>query len=125
MTNADGKIQMIDFEYSGYNYLAFDIANHFNEYAGGNGDAKPNYLLYPSPSKQEEFLKAYMRAYSQFGGDELVLKELMVEVEAFALVNNLYWGLWALNQASNEGCAEFNYLLYAENRFRRYRECRK
>merc|ERR1711862_919 len=27
MMNGDGKIQMIDFEYAGYNYLAFDIAN--------------------------------------------------------------------------------------------------
>ena len=28
------KISFIDFEYVGYNYLAFDIANHFCEYAG-------------------------------------------------------------------------------------------
>jgi len=27
-------IGFIDFEYVGYNYQAFDIANHFCEYAG-------------------------------------------------------------------------------------------
>ena len=26
---------MIDFEYGGPNYLAYDIANHFCEFAGG------------------------------------------------------------------------------------------
>jgi len=28
------KVSFIDFEYVGYNYQAFDIANHFCEYAG-------------------------------------------------------------------------------------------
>lgn len=32
-----GDVQFIDYEYSGYNYLAYDIGNHFNEFAGENG----------------------------------------------------------------------------------------
>ncbi|KAH0617131.1 hypothetical protein JD844_028822 [Phrynosoma platyrhinos] len=28
-----GDVQFIDYEYSGYNYLAYDIGNHFNEFA--------------------------------------------------------------------------------------------
>lgn len=28
------EVRFIDFEYGGINYQAFDIANHFNEYAG-------------------------------------------------------------------------------------------
>jgi ethanolamine kinase len=40
------EVQLIDFEYGGMNYLSFDIANHFNEYAGGtNGHGIPNYDL--------------------------------------------------------------------------------
>lgn len=31
-----GDVQFIDYEYSGYNYLAYDIGNHFNEFAGKN-----------------------------------------------------------------------------------------
>ncbi len=27
-------VKFIDFEYAGYNYDAFDIGNHFNEFAG-------------------------------------------------------------------------------------------
>lgn len=33
-----GDVQFIDYEYSGYNYLAYDIGNHFNEFAGKNED---------------------------------------------------------------------------------------
>ncbi len=29
-----GNIKFIDYEYAGYNYQAFDIGNHFNEFAG-------------------------------------------------------------------------------------------
>ena len=29
-----GDVQMVDFEYSGPNHLAFEIANHFCEFAG-------------------------------------------------------------------------------------------
>lgn len=29
-----GHVRFIDYEYTGYNYQAFDIGNHFNEFAG-------------------------------------------------------------------------------------------
>lgn len=29
-----GNVKFIDYEYAGYNYQAFDIGNHFNEFAG-------------------------------------------------------------------------------------------
>lgn len=32
-----GRVQFIDYEYTGYNYQAFDIGNHFNEFAGEQG----------------------------------------------------------------------------------------
>lgn len=34
-----GHVRFIDYEYAGYNYQAFDIGNHFNEFAGENGIA--------------------------------------------------------------------------------------
>lgn len=30
----EGTISFIDYEYASYNYQAFDIANHFNEFVG-------------------------------------------------------------------------------------------
>jgi len=31
-----GSVKFIDYEYAGYNYQAYDIGNHFNEFAGKN-----------------------------------------------------------------------------------------
>ncbi len=44
---------------------------------------------------------------------------LLEDVELFAAIDNIYWGLWAVNQAKAEGSAEFPYLLYGVNRLER------
>ncbi len=36
------SVSFIDYEYAGYNYQAFDIANHFNEFAGTYEQIKSN-----------------------------------------------------------------------------------
>ena len=59
-------IQLIDFEYGGINYRAFDIANHFNEYAGGPpDDAVPDYTRLPTPGQQEDFVRRYLETAAQ------------------------------------------------------------
>jgi ethanolamine kinase len=57
-------IQLIDFEYGGYNYCSFDIANHWNEYAGGPPTCTdPNYeTKMPTDLQQRHFLRVYRRA---------------------------------------------------------------
>jgi ethanolamine kinase len=32
----------------------------------------------------------------------------------------LYWGLWAVNQAANEGTASFDYIAFSHHRFQQY-----
>jgi thiamine kinase-like enzyme len=113
-------IQLIDFEYGGPNYVAFDIANHFNEYAGGTDNGVPMYELFPTEEKQREFLVAYLLAVNGKDPTETEVNALCKEVQAFVLVNHLYWGLWAVNQAAVEGCSGFDYLLYAKHRIGRY-----
>ena len=34
LSSSEDRISFIDFEYGAWNYQGFDIANHFNEYAG-------------------------------------------------------------------------------------------
>jgi ethanolamine kinase len=46
--------------------------------------------------------------------------ELLNQVKEFVLINHLYWGLWAINQAAEEGCDEFDYIKYATNRFNEF-----
>lgn len=62
-TNNNLSIQLIDFEYGGVNYRAFDIANHFNEYAGGPPDCcTPDYTNLPSIPHQRAFIRTYLEA---------------------------------------------------------------
>jgi len=115
-------LQLIDFEYGGINYLSYDIANHFNEFAGGtSGDATPDYTRFPSPELQRSFVTEYL---SNIQANEIPSTSqvdlLMKEIKGFVLANHLVWGLWAVNQAATEGCKEFDYLQYATCRIRRY-----
>lgn len=50
-------MQFIDFEYGSYNYRGFDFGNHWNEYAGFEG----NYSRYPDTKQQTAFVKAYLK----------------------------------------------------------------
>jgi len=119
-----GNIRLIDFEYGGMNYNAFDIANHWNEFAGGTDTGITNYDWFPTKDQQLFFLRSYLEKEGEQNGDATVVQELYHQVQAFILVNHLYWGLWAFNQAAVEGCERFDYLLYAKNRLARYFDCK-
>ena len=131
------KIQLIDFEYGGTNYAAFDIANHFNEYAGGTtveDNGVTDYSRFPSHSKQKDFIVEYVKTAKRFESDltessddanmDVDLSDevtsMLEQVQKFILINHLYWGLWAINQAADEGCEEFDYINYATNRFKEF-----
>ena len=113
-------IQLIDFEYGGCNYIAFDIANHFNEYAGGTDNAIPDYTLLPTNQQQTNFLEAYTTTT-----DNDDISTLNEQVQGFLMINHLYWGLWAINQAKSEGCEEFDYWTYSKKRIQQYYVCKQ
>ena len=126
--DSNGEIQLIDFEYGGVNFVSFDIANHFNEFAGGteNKEGEPNYDLFPCESKRVEFITSYLRTAKSLTFSESIepsdedIETMQRELQSFILVNHLYWGLWAVNQAAMEGTEEFDYMAYASNRFKQY-----
>lgn len=51
-------IRFIDFEYACYNYIGFDIANHFCEYQGYEFD----FSKYPSKEMQIQFIQHYLKS---------------------------------------------------------------
>ena len=121
------QIQLIDFEYGGMNYCSFDIANHLNEFAGGTDTGIPHYEWLPSLEDRRAFIQTYLTT-AQHGKSlpsETAIEKMLEEVQAFVLANHLYWGLWAVNQAAMEGCHDFDYLLYATNRFQQYQVCKQ
>ena len=99
-------IQLIDFEYGGTNYAAFDIANHFNEYAGGTtveDNGVPDYSRFPNHSKQKDFIVEYVKTAKRFESDltessndannDVDLSDevtsLLEQVQKFILINHL------------------------------------
>ena len=125
------KIQLIDFEYGGTNYAAFDMANHFNEHAGGTTKEEggvPDYGRFPDEERQKQFCLEYVRTARELTSEvgdthhdvHAEAMELYAQVKEFVLVNHLYWGLWAINQAAEEGCEDFDYITYATKRFEEY-----
>lgn len=117
-------LHFIDFEYGGINYLSYDIANHFNEFAGGTSkeyNATPKYTDFPSPELQRTFVTEYLTTFHDGSSpsQEQVEKSLR-EIKGFVLANHLVWGLWGINQAATEGCSDFDYLKYGTCRIQRY-----
>ncbi|KAI7825468.1 kinase-like domain-containing protein [Kickxella alabastrina] len=61
-----GELVVVDFEYAGYNYRGFDIANHFCEWMADYHHVKHPHLLnesaYPDKNQREGFLRTYVKA---------------------------------------------------------------
>ncbi|KAJ2015674.1 hypothetical protein GGI10_001989 [Coemansia sp. RSA 2530] len=61
-----GELVVVDFEYAGYNYRGFDIANHFCEWmADYHHEHRPHVLgedAYPTLAQRRGFLRTYVKA---------------------------------------------------------------
>lgn len=128
-----GPLTFIDFEYGAYNPRGFDLANHFNEYAGFECD----YGRYPhGDAAKADFLRAYLAAAAEAGlptggggkGEEEEdeddggrLARLCAEVDAYSLASHAYWGVWSIIQARHSPI-DFDYMSY---HFLRWQELRK
>ena len=112
-------VEVIDYEYCGYNYRAFDIVNHFNEWCGFD----LNWDNFPNEDTQRRFLKIYYESYYDKKIEEKEMNEKMEtmieDLKWFDLASNYYWGVWALIQAALSSI-DFNYNEYANLRFKRY-----
>lgn len=116
------RITFIDYEYAGQNFQAFDIGNHFTEFAGMLSSYslyvdQPNHLLYdnivgvdvidyrhyPSKEFQLKWLRCYLEVY--LGPDKCVTERdvnvLYVQTNKFALASHFLWTVWALIQAEH------------------------
>jgi hypothetical protein len=96
---------------------AFDLGNHFMRHCGGSNDAtgKPDYSRYPSEAFRRRFVAIYLTARDGSAPDSAV-ETLLSEVDYFLTLDSLFWGVWAINQARINGCADFPYLHYANSK---------
>jgi len=117
------RIRFIDYEYASFNYQAYDIANHFAEFAGIEN---VDYSLYPSKQQMMNWLRNYIEENNNFhqikSTDEEIqsqTSQLYEQVNQFSMTPHLMWGLWALVQAK---CSQidFDYKEYAVLRLKEY-----
>jgi thiamine kinase-like enzyme len=109
-----GIVRFIDFEYACYNFVAFDIANHFCEYQG----YEFNLEQYPTKDQQLKFIQFYMNTT-----DSNEISKMYKQVKVCGLLSNLNWAVWAIFQSKNSKI-DFDFVEYAKKRFHLYSEWR-
>ncbi|XP_017875611.1 ethanolamine kinase [Ceratina calcarata] len=113
----ENSVTFIDFEYTAYNYQAFDIANHFAEFAGIDN---PDYSLYPGEQLQKAWINIYLQEYNDINCvPETEINLLFSQVNKFVLLSHFFWACWGLIQ-SEHSTIDFDFLEYAAMRFDEY-----
>lgn len=115
------SLTLIDYEYSSYNPIAYDIANHFCEMAANYHSDKPHmlhYSKYPDVDERRRFIRAYLSSSGEEPCESEV-EDLVQDAERYSLANHLFWGLWGIISAYVNKI-EFDYMEYARQRFRQY-----
>ncbi|PVH18541.1 uncharacterized protein CXQ87_001472 [Candidozyma duobushaemuli] len=120
-TKRDNDLAVIDFEYSGANFPAYDIADHFAEWMSDYTDAKQPHFIheeaYPKQAEQLNLLKSYTEYDFRIPTSNLKTKTkpsvnesdvtLMQEYEVKKLYNEVvfwratvqfFWSIWGLLQ---------------------------
>ncbi|CDU18029.1 hypothetical protein YYC_04553 [Plasmodium yoelii 17X] len=102
INKTDNTICLIDFEYSCPMERAFDIANHFNEYAGFNCE----WNLIPTRAEEYNFIKNYLNT-----DDDKIINNLINEIQPFYLISHIHWALWSLLQGMRSSI-DFDFINY-------------
>jgi len=111
-------VSFIDYEYAVPSPAAFDIANHFAEWGGFACD----FSVLPTRSMRRGFIEEYINSYAshtRLKESDGLCSRLFEEIDAFRGVPGLYWGIWALIQATISQI-DFDYAAYAEVRLGEY-----
>ncbi|XP_063991795.1 choline/ethanolamine kinase isoform X1 [Diachasmimorpha longicaudata] len=119
------ELVLIDFEYSAYNYRAFDVANHFVEWQYDyTASEYPFYYERQNAEPTDEQKLHFIRHYLKTLGKEDPLEEekLLDEIKVFTMISHLLWGLWGIVNSNSQ--IPFGYLEFADSRLRSY-QCLK
>lgn len=126
-SSSEPGIKLIDFEYSGYNPRAADIANTFCEHCDMN-NLRANFTeQYPTQKQQDDFLRVYIcevdkalpALLDKLDRWEEFMAEFRDEVWRHALISHLGWAVWAIIQSLTSPI-EFDYVQYAVQRMEGY-----
>ncbi|CAL8102726.1 unnamed protein product [Orchesella dallaii] len=113
------KITFIDVEYAMYNYAAFDVANHFLEFAGID---QIDYSKCPNVAFRHEWIKEYLKNLKlEHYAEEITVEKYDLWVQFCTPASHLFWGVWGIYQAKHS-TIDFDYIGYVGLRFSEYRK---
>ena len=117
------KIYLIDFEYSGYNYILFDIANYFNEYCFNYEVSNPPYYEYiPNNKVEKEEIINFIQQYEELNKRNIEKKNLLYDLKYFQKMSHIYWTIWSLYMVKKNTIKNnFDYYDYAKLRYSLYK----
>jgi len=115
-------VTFIDVEYSGCSYAAFDIANHFVEFAGVEGVLDYR-KFYPDKGFQIFWIRTYFDIYNSAMNRPKVCDKTVESfyrlIQKFSLCSHLLWGVWAAIQVQ-VSTIDFDFLSFASQRLKEY-----
>ncbi|KAG9506298.1 hypothetical protein J7337_003281 [Fusarium musae] len=122
------SVRFIDYEHATYCPRAFELANHFAEWAGFDCD----YNLLPKTSTRRAFIEEYLTIHAEMCREhniptvnDAAVDHLMRQVDDHRGFPGFYWGLCALIQAETAtGTIDFDYAGYAAKRLAEYESWR-
>lgn len=104
----DGEdVGFVDYEYSGYTWPEYDIANHFLEWCGFELDL----TRFPSYQQQICFIKIYLTNLYGKEPEQKEVEQWQTRVDKLVHLSHLFWGSWAFFQAANSS-VNFPYFEY-------------
>eukprot|EP00918_Siedleckia_nematoides_P052043 GHVU01113759.1.p1 GENE.GHVU01113759.1~~GHVU01113759.1.p1 ORF type:complete len:436 (+),score=72.51 GHVU01113759.1:131-1309(+) len=127
----DKRLRLIDFEYSDFNYAAFDVANFFIEATMDYSCEEPPYYRvrledYPCVELRRLFASVYLSektGTSILPSSDAHIVPFLAMTERFVAVSNIMWGFWSAVRAMQATTGDpFDYVGYGEKRFNMYRE---
>jgi thiamine kinase-like enzyme len=122
LINKYQKLYFIDFEYSGYNTILYEIANLFNEFLFNYDNEKDPYFRYIKENKiNEEDKLLFITEYYKKNNKSIDLQYIKKNFILYELQSHLFWTIWSLNLINNSKIT-FNYYEYAIKRYKLYKE---
>jgi len=131
--NAPGRVVLIDFEFTGYNYFGFEWANSFFEMCMDNAHSQwPHYKFYPerAPGKKER-RNLIARYLQHLGGEKPTDSEIssfLHEIELGLLLSHFQWALWSIPcymENVESHAINWGYLEYGQFRLEQYFDLKK
>ena len=119
----NNSVAFIDLEYGAPNYAAFDIANHFCEFAGSLGTLDYNRWM-PSKEYQLSWIKEYVAERNGAEASDSEVESIYNSVTQFVLCAHLQWSIWSVIQAENS-TLDFDFVDYAIQRKQEYKRWKK